>query len=157
MFINSSSKNNNPAVKGFTLVEVIVALGIGILIMTTFMTVTSSGFKNIRTISQTKKLHANAVYIINTLTYEIKQAENLEVLADGSELTITRPDSTTKIIEIDNNMIRDGVKLNNDNVEISNLNFIRMPKSVKINFTIESVSGETSFPVETTIAWRNNL
>ena len=161
MSLNLPAKNNNPATKGFTLVEVIVALGIGILIMTTFMAVTASGFRNIRTISQTKELHANAVYILNTLTCDIKQAENLNVL-DLSTLEIKLSDSTIEIkqeIKLDGsgyyNITKDGNSLNSSDIKITNLEFIKLQKSVRINFTIESISGEVSLPITTTIAQRN--
>ena len=159
MTINKLFKNNHSTAKGFTLIEVIVALSIGVLIMTMFMTVISSGFRNIRTTSQTKELHANAVYILNTLTYEIKQAESLNVdELDSSILKIKPYDSVTKTINMEDESIKlDGVELNNDNVEITGLEFIKMPKSVRINFTIESSTGDQSLPVTTTIAQRNNL
>ncbi len=158
MSINSSFKNNHSTAKGFTLIEVIVALSIGILVMTMTMAIVTPGFKNVRTVSQTKELHANVVYIINTLTYEIKQAENLEVSADKSELIITLAGPTVKIVKKDGeNITLDSMQLNDDNVKITNLEFIGMQKSVRINFTIESITGEQSLPVTTTIAQRNNL
>ena len=172
MYINSSVKKNNYSSRGFTLVEVIVAISIGLLVMTTFMSVFASGFRNIRIANQTKKIHANVVYMLNTITYDIKQAEDLDVLDSGATLKITFSDSSKKLIKIDasNNMtIEDDpdtipsskINLNGSDVKITEILgfdfFQEMEKSVRINFTIESISGEVSLPITTTIARRNNL
>ena len=155
---NETEKNNSSAL-GFTLVELIVAISIGIVVLTAFSSIFVSSLNDIRAINQTKQLHTNAVYIINTLTYDIKQAENLNV-PDLSTLEIKYPDSTIKIIKIDGDNITiedplnidppDKIQLNSSDVEIktsytldafpvSIVFFQVMQRSVQLNFTIEYI------------------
>lgn len=142
--------------QGFTLIEVVVALGIGILVLTIVTSVMAPGLKNMRAISRTKQLHSNTVYVLDTLTYEIRQAKRIEVLSPSS-LRITRPDATIKtIMQTGDNISLDGVSLNSIDVKIIGLNFTGMPRSVRVNFTIGSSGGNETFPVLTTIAQRNN-
>ena len=150
---SSETENNNSSALGFTLVELIVAISIGIVVLTAFSSIFVSSLNNIRAINQTKQLHTNAVYIINTLTYEIKQAKKLEV-SGGSILTITQPDGPDANSD-DDIIIINADSFNNSDVTIENLNFITMQRSFQINFTIESVAVGKSFTVTTTKSQRN--
>jgi type II secretory pathway component PulJ len=145
---------------GFTLMETIVALGLGTLVMTAIMAVVIPGLRNIRAINRTEKLHTNAVFLLNTLTYWIKQAEDLRV-PSASLLEIELPDSVKTVERVGNNIMigektepENRVRFNADEVEITKLNFTEMPKSVIVNLIIETEGGEEEFT--TTIAQRNN-
>lgn len=139
---------------GFTLIETIVSLGIGILVMTMIMSVITPGFKNIREIREKEDLHKNAVLIINKLNYLIKKSDSLAVIPPD-KLTI-RPEGVDETIEIGgSDIVLDGVPLNTDDVKISALQFTPMSKSVVIEFRIESAKGNASDDIKTTIARRN--
>lgn len=152
MIIKRLFKNSDP---GFTLMETIVALGLGILVMTAIMAVVIPGLENIRYITRVEQLHVNAVFLLNTLTYWIKQAEELNV-PSASLLEIKLSESTVKTVKKDgNNIIIDGVPFNADKVEITGLNFTEMPKSVRVNLIIKTKGGDEELPIITTIAQRN--
>ncbi|TSD02492.1 MAG: hypothetical protein Athens071424_14 [Parcubacteria group bacterium Athens0714_24] len=153
MFIKKLFKNNN---FGFTIIETIVALGLGVLVVTAVTTIVLPGLKNIRAATQTERLHANAVFLLNNLTYWIKQAEDLNT-PSPSVLEIKLSDSSVKIIKKDgDNITADNIPLNNNDVKIIELNFTKMAKSVKIDLVIKTEKGET-FSIKTTIAQRNKL
>jgi type II secretory pathway pseudopilin PulG len=139
---------------GFTLMETIVALGLGILVMTAIMAVVIPGLENIRDITRVEQLHVNAVFLLNTLTYWIKQAKDLNV-PSASLLEIELPDSVKTVKKDGNNIMIDGVPFNADEVEITGLNFTKMPKSVRVNLTIKTKGGEEELTIITTIAQRN--
>jgi len=143
---------------GFTLMETIVALGLGFFVMITIMAVVIPGLEKIRDINRIEQLHVNAVFLLNTLTYWIKQAENLSVL-NPSKLEIRLSGSPTpKIVSTDanNNITIDDVPFNTGDIEVTGLSFIPMARSVRISFTIKTKEGET-LPITTTIAKRNNF
>lgn len=141
---------------GFTLVETIVSLGLGLLVTGMILSIFTVGLSHIRNMKNNEGLHSNAVFLLNTLTYWIKQGENLSV-TPPSTLEITLPDSSVKEItkDINNDITIDGTKFNTDDVELTILNFTQMARSVQINFTLKSRLGTETLSATTTIAQRN--
>ena len=131
--------------QGFTLMETIVALGIGLLANTMIFYIFTLGLKNIRTIKNTESLHSNANFFLNTLTYWIKQGKNLEVLpaSPGNILEITLPDNSTTTID------KSLLEINGVSATTT---FKKMEKSIQLNFIIQKGSASTS--ATTTIAQR---
>jgi len=132
---------------GFTLVETIVMFAVVIIIVTTIMSVVVSGLKHIRYIKNLGRLHSNAVYLVNTLNYWIKQGEDLNV-PSPSILEVTLPNSPTKKV-IDDSMF------NTSDIQVNALTFTQLAKSVQISFTLQAENEELH--IQTTIAQRNNL
>jgi len=139
---------------GFTLVETIVAIGIGLLATTMLFYIFTFGLRNIQTIKNTEKLHSEANFLLNTFTYWIKQGEN--VTTSGSTLEIEFPDLPLKTItkSVDDRVTLDGTPITSDDIQVTDLNFTGMSRSVQIRFTIEAKNGDENFSATTTIAQR---
>lgn len=151
MFTREESEND----LGFTLIETIVALGLGVMVLGMIMAVVVPGLKNINSITRTEHLHVNAVYTVDTLSYWIKQAESLSV-PSASELHIKLNETTTKIIKKDgDNITLDGAVLNSKDINITSLNFVKLVRSVKIDIALKAKDGNETVPISTTIAQRN--
>jgi len=142
---------------GFTLLETIISLSLGILVLSIIMAVVVPGLRNILTITRVEKLHVNGIFLLNTLTYWIKQAEDLNVPTQ-SKLEIKLPDSPVKTVTKNGNSITlDNIPFNTDDIEITELTFTKMAKSVRVNLTIKAKGGEETLPITTTIAQRNSF
>jgi prepilin-type N-terminal cleavage/methylation domain-containing protein len=145
-----SKKNKS----GFTLLETLVAIGIGLVATAVLFHIFTFGLKAIRTIQNTESLHSEANFLLNTFTYWIKQGGN--VTTSGSTLEIEFPDSsiTTIATSSDDRITLDGTPITSDNIKVTDLNFTKMSRSVQIRFTIEAKSGDETFSATTTIAQR---
>jgi len=141
---------------GFTLVETIVMFAVVIIIVTTIISVVVSGLKDIRTIRHLGRLHSNAIFLSNTLAYWVKQGENLDVTSP-STLAVKLSDSSIKEIKQDGNNIKiDGSPFNTDDIQVTNLTFHQLARSVQVSFTLQAEDNE-ELHIQTTIAQRNNL
>ena len=130
---------------GFTLIETIVALGIGLLATTMILYIITTGFGHIRAIKNAENLHSNANFSLNTLTYWVKQGKNLEVLpaSPGNILEITLQDNSTTTID------KSLLEINGVSATTT---FNKMEKSVQLNFIIQK--GSETFSATTTITQR---
>ena len=144
---------------GFTLLETIISLALGILVLSIIMAVVVPGLSNIRTITRVEKLHVNGIFLLNTLTYWIKQAEDLNVPTSSSSiLEIKLPNSPVKTVTKNgNNITIDGIPFNTSSTEITGLIFTEMAKSVRVELTIKANGGKETLPITTTIAQRNSF
>jgi len=144
--------------RGFTLVEVMMGLGISFWVATMIILVTVGGLRNIRTIKDWENLHSNALFLTDVIAYWVKQADQLEV-ASPSQLQITLPNYSVKTIEktADNKITIDGGELTDNNVQVTQLNFTHIGRSVRINFTLKGKNSTEVISVNTTIAQRNTL
>ena len=142
---------------GFTLMEVIIALGISFWIATMVILVTVGGLRNIRTMKTWESLHSNALFLTDVITYWVKQADQLEITSP-SQLQITLPNYSVKLIEKTADKITiDGGELIDDDVQVTELNFTHMERSVRINFTLKGENSNEIITVNTTVAQRNTL
>lgn len=146
---------NSGAKKGFTLIELIVGITLGVLLIGMITTVFVYGLRHIQKIERDQVLHSNAMFILNTITYWVKQGKELDDFTPGT-LNIILPDSTTKKIAKNGNSIKidDGEPITPSNIKITDLNFIKMAHSVRVNLAIKVANSEETFT--TTIAQRNN-
>jgi type II secretory pathway pseudopilin PulG len=146
---------NNKNKNGFTLIEVIVGLGLGILIIATISSVVFYGLKHIRTVERTEKLHSGAIFLLDNLTYWIKQADNISSFTSDS-LRIEFPDSSVKEISKDGNAIKiNGVAFTPDDIQVTSLSFTKMTRSVQISFVIKVKGTDETLSTMTTVAQRN--
>jgi type II secretory pathway pseudopilin PulG len=151
MSITSSPKT------GFTLLETLLVITLGLLISLITVAIFTSGLKQIQEIKDLAQLHSNAIFLSNTLSYWVKQGESLNTPSD-STLEIVFPDSSLKTIsQQDENILIDGATFNASNIEITNLSFSRLARSVKVEFTLRIKGTEKTLSTKTTIAQRNNL
>lgn len=144
MFTTSCNK------KGFTLLETLISISVGAIIFFMMVGAFAEGLKIIRHMNNNYTILSNAEFILNTLDYSIKSAKEISV-PNSTELNI---DSGTIIIKLDgNNIKKDGIVLNSNDVKINFLQFTRMEKSVRISFELQK--GTAYFSIATTIAKRN--
>jgi len=151
--MNTNKKNN----KGFTIIELLVALSVGTAILGVTILVVANGISNIRDIKYIERLHANTVHIVNEIRYAVSQAETL-TLVNATELNVRFPDYTTTDIILDGNRIKiAGNTITDNSVRVTDLNFSVVGGSVRIAMQLEtgSVLSPRSYSVNTTIAQRN--
>ncbi|MFC1595170.1 prepilin-type N-terminal cleavage/methylation domain-containing protein [Patescibacteria group bacterium] len=143
---------------GFSLIEVIIAVAIGITAALVLTTTSINGLDEIRSARQRERLHSNAIYITDTLTHWIKQSASIFV-PDPQTLEITVPNPmTTKTIALNGTEITlDTVPVTTHDIEVTNLVFIQLERSVQINFTLKSANSDETFSAQTTVAKRSPL
>lgn len=134
--------SNSNVKRGFTLIELIVGMALGLLLIVMITTVFAFGLKRIREIEQSEALHSNVLFVLNTITYWVKQGESLDTSTPGT-LIITIPN-------LPNPKIINSATFTDNNIQIENLVFIKMAYSVRVTFNLNG--GET---FTTTIAQRN--
>jgi len=149
--------NNN---KAFTLIETLVALSIGIVLATVFITVVTFSLKNARQTAQAKALHANAMAFTETLNYWGKQATDFDTSVLET-LYISLPDTgVRKEFSKNGDTILFGDEgttgdLTTDSVLVDSLVFTPLANSIKVSFVLKS--GNLELPVTTTVASRNKI
>src|SRR4030043_546498 len=145
----------NPKNKsGFTLVETLVVINLGLLISVTAIAIFVSGLKQIQSARNLTDLHSNAIFLSNTINYWVKQGKNLS-LPSPNVLEITLPDSSFKMITRENNNLTiDGSVFNLNNIEVTQLSFDKLEKSVRISFTLRMKKSGETFSLKTTISQR---
>ena len=134
----------------------LITIGL-VWIATMVILVTVGGLRNIRTMKTWESLHSNALFLTDVITYWVKQADQLEITSP-SQLQITLPNYSVKLIEKTADKITiDGGELIDDDVQVTELNFTHMERSVRINFTLKGENSNEIITVNTTVAQRNTL
>ena len=145
----------NAAKPGFSLIELVVSLGIGIIVALILVGVTTTGLRHMRAEKSAALLNTNALFVANTAGYWIKEAERIDVTA-SSTLVITLPSNATETIsQIGNAIMLNNASLTPPSVRVSGLLFTPLARSVRISFTLKSISGDEILPIVTTVALRN--
>jgi|GEM_PF-3910196 len=129
--------------KGFTLVETVIALAVGIITVTMMVLIFTMGLKSIYAIKNIQELNSSAMLFLDRITYLIKRGEAFDFSTPGA-LRITLPDGTEEII--------DATFFTDNNIDSATTNFQEMNRSIQLNFDIEK--GSESFSGHTTIAKR---
>jgi type II secretory pathway pseudopilin PulG len=148
--------------KGFTIVELLVAMTIGITLAAVVTGVAVSSMREVRTIKRSERLHSNAVYVTNTLGYLMKQSAGFN-LVSPTQITITLPDLTTKTISLSGTTIKLGTDpLTSTDIQVTNFKMLSGANSVRVIFTMKflngtELNGTETFSGTTTVARRNTL
>lgn len=160
MFITIPTKKNGLVLQkngaGFSLVEMLITISLG-MTMAMFLLLTAvNGLKYAKSIQKQERLQAEAAFVSNKLAYWIKQGQELSVL-NPSELHIILPDSSEKIFKKEGDDITlDGQSIINDEIQVNELTFIPMTRSVKINLVLaQEQESEIELSITTTLAQRN--
>jgi len=141
--------------RGFTLVETLVAIFLGVFVSIAAISVFVAGLKHIQTARQISYLQSNATFLSNTFDYWIKQGENIE-LVDSSTLRIVLEGDDKLITRQDYDITINGAPFNDEKVEVLDLQFDKLDNSVQIKFTLKAKNSEEEMSLQTTIAKRNN-
>jgi len=140
---------------GFTLIETLVALGLGVLVATILGTTMVLGINSIKGIQQKERLHSDALVFTETLQYWIKRSSELTVVSP-TELQVLLPNAYTKIIEKNgDDIFVNGALLTTDGIKVSNLKFVKISNSIRVAFTFTSEESDDFFSATTTITQRN--
>lgn len=142
--------------RGFTIVEVLIAIAVSLIIVGALIEVTFQGLKYIRQVKSWERLQANANLVMDSTAYWVKQASRLETT--GSKLEITLPDLSKKTIEKSGSRINfDGTPFTTGDVNVTALTFVPLAHSVRIAFTLQAPDTGRTLSVTTTVARRNDL
>ncbi len=156
MFIATKSKYT-----GFTLMEMLIAISIGIIASTFLMLIVVNGMKYFRAIQQEERLQANAAFLAGKLAYWVRQGKSFDPSSTPEKLVINLPcvppsPCSQKIFLKDTNTLKlDGESLLSGEIQINSLNFTYLARSTKINFELQFKNSNTKFLVTTTFSLRN--
>ena len=144
---------------GFTLLEVLIALSIGIVVATVFTLFVSSGFARMRTSRRLARAQANIGYVAETLGYWVKQGLLLQT-PSSEELRVTVPTATSsRTIIFKKTGMRvtmDGAALTTDDVEVTGLTFRNFQRSVRFSISARSKADPAIALSATSTAARRN-
>ncbi len=146
--------------KGFTLLELMVALGVGLMIATIVLTTVTIGLRAAQTARRMQKLHSDAIYITDQLAYWMKQSKNFVVSGSGNNtLKVTLKDDTVQTVTLqtvsgEGKIIVNGIAITNSSTNVTALSFSALAKSVLINSTLQSGTTTNQYSFRTTIAQR---
>ena len=147
--------------QGFTLLEVLIALTIGIIVATVFTLLVSSGFARLRASRRLERVQANMGYVAETFSYWVKQGLLLQT-PSPQELRVIVPTATSsRTIVFQKTGMRvtmDGAALTTDDIEVTNVNFRNFQRSVRFNITARSKADPSiTLSATSTTARRNEF
>src|SRR3989344_792237 len=155
--VHSSTGRVQPFDKraGFSMIELLVALSLSVMTATGLTLTMTQGVKNIRAIQRANRLNANAEFVASTLTYWVKQSAQISSPA-ASTLDLTLGDFSHKTIALTGtNITLDGSAITGNDIEINNLAFTALKKSVRISYTLKAKNAKETLSVTTTVAQRS--
>jgi len=142
--------------KGFTLIETIATISLGILVMTLVTSVVNSQLRYLREVKNDETLHSNAIFIFDNLNYLIKRGEPLTTVFPSDSLQIKLSDSSIETItKSGTNITINGIPFNSSKTEVTSLNFLKIGKSIRVGLTLKIKKSESYFSATTTIAQRS--
>jgi prepilin-type N-terminal cleavage/methylation domain-containing protein len=147
---------------GFTLLELLVAMTIGLVISGIIVSITTVGLKSAQVSNQQARLHSDALYVTDILASWMKQAQGFTVTGTGSTLNIFLPDGSTE--SFTRNTGTNRITLNSTPVTSSNINvcalaFTELERSTQVTATLKAnpcaqTTNNQTFTFTTTIAQR---
>jgi len=158
--------NNYSCQRGFTLIEIILYVGIIAIIFTAIvpfaLTVINNGAKS----AVQQEVYSNARFISEKIKYEIRRASGVNsVSANSISLTNFSPDTTT-VIDLSGGKVRINkngagvINLNSDNATVSDLTFTNNTsgdnKTKNISFTLTVASSGVRQEYQATISLQNS-
>ena len=142
--------------KGFTLMEAIISITLGLMVAAIIMFIVPPGIKRLHQVKSLERLHSDAEFVISRLSFYIKKGKNIS-LSSPSTLEIEMPDSSLKTISKEGEEIKiDGMPFNSEEIRVTDLSFEKMARSVKVTLGLESIRTEENISLKTTISQRNN-
>jgi len=161
LFQPISYKLKAKSFSGFTLLEVLIALTIGIVVATVFTLLVSSGFARLRASRRLERVQANVGYVAETLSYWAKQSLLLQA-PSSTELRVIIPTATSSrtivFQKTSTRVTMDGAVLTTDDVEITGLGFRNLQRSVRFGITARSKADPSiTLSVTSTAARRNSF
>jgi type II secretory pathway pseudopilin PulG len=149
---------NHGRPKGFTLVELLVYIGvstIALLVFVTFMVDVSRSAARART---AQELHQNAQFVLDRLNREVRSATNIDPSSDAGSLvlsTVGGPETFT--LDVNNAVTLNGEPLTSNNVKVTALQFSYAAPTVTVQLHAEentSAASPQAIDLQTTLVPR---
>ena len=149
---------------GFTLVETVVSIGIGVMVALFVVFIATDTLKTTVDIKSSERLHVDVMHITTNMSYLIKQSRRIES-DDISSFTlfILKFDEDGDLLGEDEVEVKhengriliDGVSITNDDVEITAFEVKKVESSVRIVFNVKYSGGDKEHVFTTTLSRRN--
>jgi type II secretory pathway pseudopilin PulG len=151
--IATGGRGAQNSVRGFILLEQMVAMSIGVIVSMLLVVTAFSVMSHVRHIAREREIHATALFIGDTFTYHIHQAQDARSVS-GTSFQVVSPSKIITVNWQNKELFFDGNKLHNDRVRISNFWYRIFPRSVQYGFTITSASSTEKLSATTSVAFR---
>ena len=162
----TSIRSKKISQSGFTLVETLAAIGIGVMVALFVVMIATDTLKATAQIHESERLHADVMHITTKMSYYIKQSRQISEFDDSSGFTLSIPKfSAPGVLEgIDHIEIKHendsidiaGDRISGDNLEIVDFFAEVVNNSVQIRFSIKYKGSDRDYSFTTTLARRNN-
>lgn len=141
--------------RGFTLLEVLLAVLIGGLVLMVMTNVFVSGMKHVRQSRGAERVAANASRLLGTIDYWVRQGSTLSV-PDVTTLEVTQPGGMIKrFVKDGTRVMLDGQPVIDSDVALNDIRFEQFTNSVQVSFTL-STPNTQPFSAASTFALRGN-
>lgn len=155
----TSIRSKKISQSGFTLVETLAAIGIGVMVALFVVVIATDTLKATAQIHESERLHADVMHITTKMSHLIKQSRSIEG-ADSSGITLGMPGFSLMRIEVgtedDSKIEIDGENILNEDLEIVDFSAEKVNNSVQIRFSIKYKGSDRDYSFTTTLARRNN-
>lgn len=143
--------------RGFTLIELVVAIALAVIAITAVTVIFVSGMKNVRQIARLERLHESAILLSETLSHWVKDAADVTT-PSSSTLMLALPNGATSTIALTGSAItQDGTALTPSDIDVRALSFTLMTGSVKTDFTLGLTDGSETYSATSIVALRNSF
>jgi hypothetical protein len=142
MYMNMSQHCNNTrrggaGEQGFTLVETILALSLGVLIVLGTTQIFIEGLSHIRGVRAQALLTSDAGYMVQMIRNELFGAESFSASSDTVDI-VSGGDARTFSRSDDNRLTLDDAFVTREGVVVTSLVFTDVGESLRIQFTLNS-------------------
>jgi type II secretory pathway pseudopilin PulG len=138
--VAASSNQPRSRQQAFTLIETIIYVGLFGLILSSTIVATYSMIESTQKSQYRSIIHNEAQFMIAKFYQALNGATQVQV--SGTQLTATRPGSTSVLSLSGDQLQLDGTTLNSDIAPVSNLSFTpasgSAPVQVKMSFTVNN-------------------
>jgi len=157
MYFMLSCGGRRKKIRGFSIIETLIALAIGSIAALVAVGIFSSGIKAIRGSGRTERLHTNASWVGERFAYWARRGESA-TLPDLETVLFDLPGGVIKTLSTAGGAFtEDGTPLTSGEVRVSRLRFEKIGGTVRIAFTLELPGTGEAFSGTTTAAMRNEL
>jgi type II secretory pathway pseudopilin PulG len=142
--------------EGFTLIETIVALSLGMLIVLGATQIFIEGLSHVRGVRAQALLTSDAGYMVQMIRHELLGADSVSVnLADPCDVDMTRGGTTRTLALLGERVFIAGDPVTHEGASVTSLACTEVGQSLRIEFTLSSgPRTNKTFTGQTTLALR---
>lgn len=146
------NKQGRLAVKGFTLIETIVALSVSLIVVLGMSNVFLVGVQHIQAVKTDTVLTTNVAYVIQVLSHEIHKAKEITLIGP-TQATIHHHDGSTVDLSLNGSLVMlGGSQITTSDISVTTLTLAKIGESLQLIFTFEAgtsvkrmFNGQTTF------------